>query len=1200
MSIFNPSDYIDNNINVGQILDEINGLYLGKTGFTTSEAQTIFNQPLTINNSISANGLNISPQELSCLDGVTSSIQQQINNINVSGGSILNTNNIFTGTNQFNSDIIVNSTNISPVELSYINNLSSNAQNQITSANNNISTINSVLTTNGITSSTNVNDTLNYLQSQITNLPNGSGAGQSYFLTDITSSIDNQFKTISTIPANGTNQTLTTGVITSSSPNQLMGQFITASALNITEIPAGIYDFNFYANLTNNNLSSYLIIEVYKLSSTLTQTLLFTLTGSDINSSVIIPYNINGTQPAFTVATTDYLMIKIFGKTTSSQNVTINVDYNSSNNYSHLHIPFVLKSNHNDLLNIQGGQINQYNHLTNAQLDNISNPASISQNGYLTSTSFNTFNNKASTTQASTSTTGLLNSTDWNIFNNKQNLISQNSAFNKNYETSASNIKMNGVVSLGILDTIPRADHIHPVDTSREPLITSSTSDKFFNGSKQFVNITKSDVGLSNVSNTDFTQGRNNIIYINGFGGNDNNDGLSLLTAYKTINGALNNSLANSGVQYVVYPGIYVEDININKNNFSIVGTNGEIGGIISINGNITVSSSNTSIRLCSLTFNNFTYSGTSSNVYLKDCNINGNITKSGSGFLSINNVVCNLTTAVSISGSGNVNAFNGSSLGASLLVNNSAAIINISNCLQMANIQVLAGICSINNVVVYATNSSLNAVTSSAGSFVYLSNLSIVNGNDNSPGKVNLLGFWSINNVNYNKLLSVLTGVNLQREYIFDKLNITNNLNVVGNINNTSPTQLSYLDATSSIQTQLNNTINLNGVQTLSNKTMTNMKLNFNQFYTNAGYEVNFPETNGDNYVTYNNAIQTLTNKTLTDMKLTNNTFKTNLGYNVNFAEANGDVIIGGSTTSPGQTMYNKLFYNGQINNCSIDGDCTAITQTTNNVSNKIATTAFIDNKLSSPNTYVATSYATFSTYQVTTSYADILTITIPVAGTYEIIMNIMGSPDQTSTVTNILFNSTTSTEVPNSLFTIQTPNLGLRSTTNISKSMILQNVAANTVLKVRSKATAGGTNNIYNDATNGYTFISYRMLGLVASNVITTNTFGVIGTLPLTLSFNDYTMLYDGATSLKIKKTSATTLTWGGVLSYTPIAPYFGSNNLIANTYANIFFTGSSYPSLTGMTLNGAMTDETNTYNIQIVCIIPNKFSISIQKVI
>lgn len=40
-------------------------------------------------------------------------------------------------------------------------------------------------------------------------------------------------------------------------------------------------------------------------------------------------------------------------------------------------------------------------------------------------------------------------------------------AISLNFETTASNIKMNGTVVVGSLDTVPRADHIHPIDTSR-------------------------------------------------------------------------------------------------------------------------------------------------------------------------------------------------------------------------------------------------------------------------------------------------------------------------------------------------------------------------------------------------------------------------------------------------------------------------------------------------------------------------------------------------------------------------------------------------------------------------------------------------------------------------------------------------------------------------------------------------------------
>jgi hypothetical protein len=50
--------------------------------------------------------------------------------------------------------------------------------------------------------------------------------------------------------------------------------------------------------------------------------------------------------------------------------------------------------------------------------------ATTARNGYLTSTDWNTFNNKQSAlSNASTSVSGILTSTDWNTFNNKQNTI---------------------------------------------------------------------------------------------------------------------------------------------------------------------------------------------------------------------------------------------------------------------------------------------------------------------------------------------------------------------------------------------------------------------------------------------------------------------------------------------------------------------------------------------------------------------------------------------------------------------------------------------------------------------------------------------------------------------------------------------------------------------------------------------------------
>jgi hypothetical protein len=59
----------------------------------------------------------------------------------------------------------------------------------------------------------------------------------------------------------------------------------------------------------------------------------------------------------------------------------------------------------------------------------------------------------------------------------KEPIIStKNTAFNRNFETSTTNIKMNGIVSIGISDNIARTDHVHPVDTSRQPLDATLTA----------------------------------------------------------------------------------------------------------------------------------------------------------------------------------------------------------------------------------------------------------------------------------------------------------------------------------------------------------------------------------------------------------------------------------------------------------------------------------------------------------------------------------------------------------------------------------------------------------------------------------------------------------------------------------------------------------------------------------------------------
>ncbi len=82
---------------------------------------------------------------------------------------------------------------------------------------------------------------------------------------------------------------------------------------------------------------------------------------------------------------------------------------------------------------------------------------------------------------------------------NKEPTITKLTAFNKNYETSTDNIKMNGSVSIGSLDTLAHADHVHPVDTSREP--ANSNIQSHISSTSNPHGVTATQVGLSNVLN---------------------------------------------------------------------------------------------------------------------------------------------------------------------------------------------------------------------------------------------------------------------------------------------------------------------------------------------------------------------------------------------------------------------------------------------------------------------------------------------------------------------------------------------------------------------------------------------------------------------------------------------------------------------------------------------------------------------------
>ena len=528
----------------------------------------------------------------------------------------------------------------------------------------------------------------------------------------------------------------------------------------------------------------------------------------------------------------------------------------------------------------------------------------------------------------------------------------------------------------------------------------------------------------------------------------------------------------------------------------------------------------------------------------------------------------------------------------------------------------------------------------SGTASALYLNNCDLVDIVNSSPYIISVAAnnFYSLRNVNMNFSGSTLNGTSIGRTLYFDNIAsngvdlvnlnsnqtltnksltspiITNNIIKSGtskfitlidssdtlvNLNsnqlmtNKSFTALKLTD--NFIKTSTNNTItfldtndtivNLLSNQTISNKTMTNLTLSDDYIKTSLNRQVNIPNAN-DTLVNLN-SVQTMTNKTLTDPILTNNIIKSSTNKFITLIDSSDTLVNLNSV----QTMTNK--------NIALTDGSTCITQATTDNTTKLATTAYVKNLLATPNSYVNTTQATSASFSLTTTYQDIASITIPVAGTYELNMEVMGSADAAKSVFIILYNSTTSTEVVNSFMTINSINVGVRIVANASKLLIVENVAANTVFKIQAKCTSGGTNYIYNDATYGYTYLSYKLLGLT-TNIPLSKEWGSIGSSP-SVSFGDYIINVVSGSVVNLKKTTNTNMTISRnyFVSFTPFDGSYGSTTLTQNTNFNLI-TGIATLGADNLVCYGMFSDTVNTYEWKVLRISSSNFSLYVKQLI
>tara|TARA_R110002153_G_scaffold272889_1_gene442375 strand:+ start:7816 stop:11718 length:3903 start_codon:yes stop_codon:yes gene_type:complete len=120
-------------------MNGIISLYSEDIAVNKIDANEIIVDDLTINNSLEVNNITLSPETISFLDGATSNIQTQIDTIsNVQGDYVtLDTTQQITGAKEFlntttlTGDLDVNNVSITPTELSYLDGVTSNIQDQI-------------------------------------------------------------------------------------------------------------------------------------------------------------------------------------------------------------------------------------------------------------------------------------------------------------------------------------------------------------------------------------------------------------------------------------------------------------------------------------------------------------------------------------------------------------------------------------------------------------------------------------------------------------------------------------------------------------------------------------------------------------------------------------------------------------------------------------------------------------------------------------------------------------------------------------------------------------------------------------------------------------------------------------------------------------------------------------------------------------
>ena len=247
-------------------------------------------------------------------------------------------------------------------------------------------------------------------------------------------------------------------------------------------------------------------------------------------------------------------------------------------------------------------------------------------------------------------------------------------------------------------------------------------------------------------------------IHVSQVDGNDTTGNGDLLTPVATVTKAMQIAVAAVGVSdrrtIIMHPGTYTENVTISTGVYlfatGLLGANTVIAGTLTVTATARISG----IKMTNLVVN------TTAPVYIANSTVDTQMTVTNTGYLEITGCSLQCTSGVTISGAAATGViFNATSIWG-LTVTNASALVIVRNSPQILVTTVTAGTLALSNSLVFPATDTGNAVTTSAGTVVTLSNLNILIPSGANVARVSLSGFYSIIDCVFDKPNSTLVAL--------------------------------------------------------------------------------------------------------------------------------------------------------------------------------------------------------------------------------------------------------------------------------------------------------------------------------------------------------------------------------------------------------------------------------------------------------